>query len=336
MELFGRHPKDDLNDLVEVSFQLVKKIETANIVVVGASGFLGGWLTSYFAFLSSLGLFRGTLTLVVRDINSLSEFQTVLSTSNSTVLTSSSLESHSFSELNSDRIVVLFAATSTSTAGLKISQHTEQSTQLAAKLVQKIARKDLTFVHLSSGGLYHSEARSRKTIPGGFATKESSTDSYIQEKLNLESWSKQMHLDGNLEARNPRLFSFYGPGLQMDRHYAIAEFMKCALSGLPIQIRGNPQNLRSYLYPTDSIFQIIQQCLPEKPSHIQIGSSKAMSILEVAQTISEEFNVPYSISEDHLVEFDHYVPLDVPQVDRKDFQMGLRDWAKWLNRGSDK
>ena len=41
--------------------------------------------------------------------------------------------------------------------------------------------------------------------------------------------------------------------------------MKCALSGLPIQIRGNPQNLRSYLYPTDSIFQIIDSRLNGKP-----------------------------------------------------------------------
>ena len=331
MELFGRHPKDNLNELVEASLQIVKKIETVNIVVVGASGFLGGWLTSYFAFLKSRGQFKGTLTLIVRNTNSLNEFQSALGISNSTILTSSSLQNYSFSKLNSDRIVVLFAATSTSTSGLKISQTTGQSTQLAAKLVQKIARNDLTFVHLSSGGIYQSDARLRDTIPGEFGTKKSSTDSYVQEKLNLESWSKQMHVDGHLEARNPRLFSFYGPGLQMDRHYAIAEFMKCALNGIPIQIRGNPQNLRSYLYPTDAIFQIVQQCLPERPLHSQIGSSHAMSILEVVQIISSEFNVPYTISEDHLAGFDHYVPLDVPQVDRKDFRMGLRDWAKWLD-----
>jgi dTDP-glucose 4,6-dehydratase len=333
LELFGKHPKDDLNELAVASLQIVRKIETVNVVIVGASGFLGGWLTSYFSYMSSRGLFRGTLTLIVRSENSLAEFQTILSASNSTILTSTSLESHSFSELNSDRTIILFAATSTSTSGLKISETTGQSIQLAEKLVQKISRRDLTFIHLSSGGLYETDARSKKAIPGVFETKKSSTDSYVQEKLNLESWSKQMYLEGYFEVRNPRLFSFYGPGLQMDRHYAIAEFMKCALGGLPIVIRGNPENLRSYLYPTDAISQIVQQCLPEEPIHSQIGSAKPISILEVAKIISSEFNVPYTVSENHLVEIDHYVPLDVPDVNQKDFLMGLKDWAEWLNNG---
>lgn len=333
MELFGKHPKDDLIELAEASFQIVKNIETVNVVVVGASGFLGGWLTSYFAFLNRVGQFKGTLTLIVRNANSLHEFRTVLSTSNTTVLTSSILENHSFSELNSDRTIILFAATSTATSGLKISEATGESIQLAKKLVQKIARNDLTFVHLSSGGLYQSDARSRETIPSDFETMKSSDDSYVQEKLNLENWSKQIHVGSHFEARNPRLFSFYGPGLQMDRHYAIAEFMKCALGGVPILIRGNPQNLRSYLYPTDAISQILQQCLADKPKYGQIGSANPMSILEVAQIISSEFNVPYEVIEDHRVEIDHYVPLDVPRFDKRDFRMGLRVWAKWLEKG---
>ncbi len=334
MELFGKYPKEDLNELAVASLQIVKSIETVNVVIVGAAGFLGGWLTSYFSYMSSRGLFGGTLTLVVRSENSLAEFQTILSTSNSTILTSSSLESHSFSQLNSDRTIILFAATSTSTSGLKISETTRQSMQLAEKLVQKIARKDLTFIHLSSGGLYETDARSKKTIPREFKTKKSSTDSYVQEKLNLENWSKLMHLEGYFEVRNPRLFSFYGPGLQMDRHYAIAEFMKCALGGLPIIIRGNPENLRSYLYPTDAISQILQQCLPEEPKHSQIGSANPISILEVAKIISSEFNVEYTVSQDHLVEIDHYVPLDVPFDSKKNFLMGLNDWAEWLNKGN--
>ena len=155
---------------------------------------------------------------------------------------------------------------------------------------------------------------------------------YDLNKEILEKWSKQAEDSGLLTARNPRLFSFYGPGLDLDRHYAIGEFMRLGKSGNPIVIKGRPDNLRSYLYPTDAIFQLLLQCSVEVPQFSQIGSAHAVSILETALIIGEFYNVKVEVDLVHSIEIDNYVPSDVYLGQERNLIAGIMQWERWLSR----
>jgi dTDP-glucose 4,6-dehydratase len=333
MQLFGRLPLENFKALRVSTEDLIEENLYTNFVIIGASGFLGRWIATYLKFLQQNGDFLGTLSLIVRDPMKLSEFRDMSNSKLERIIPTKNLDSMSFSHLNSNRVVVIFAASSTSAVNIKLEGGGNEGIQLAEKVVALLPSRNITFVHLSSGGIYQPEARELGAIPREHRTQAASSDLYINEKISLENWSRSQSELGVLIARNPRLFSFYGPGLQLDRHFAISEFMGKARKRLPILITGNPANMRSYLYPTDAILQLLLQCRIQDPVYTQIGSANPMTIYKAGETIAREFGVSIEISDKASPAIDNYVPDDIPSAPEKNFNQGIKEWARWLDTG---
>ena len=331
MKLFGRLPLEDFEALGNSTKKLIEENRHTNFVIIGASGFLGRWVATYLKFMHMNGEFLGTLSLIVRDPNKISEFCHMPSSPLQRITQVDSLDSKSFSHLNADRVVVIFAASSTMTATRVSDKTNYEPIQLAERVFSFLPSGNTTFVHLSSGGIYGPEARELDAIPRENRIQTERVNSYINEKIILENWSKSQSERGRFTARNPRLFSFYGPGLQLDRHFAIGEFMVRGRNGLPILITGNPANKRSYLYPTDAISQLLLQCCSQDPVHTQIGSTNPITILSAGETIGKEFSVPLVILDSPTPTLDNYVPKDVPRATEKNFGQGIKDWSRWLD-----
>lgn len=330
MELFGILPQSDLEELAGLTSKLVKDNRNTNFVVIGASGFLGRWLSTFLIFLQVHGEFKGTVSHVVRDISRVSELEPLSNPSRSRVIPVKNLDSNSFSHLTDDRVVVFFAATSTNTSTRNLLSP-ESHTFLAEKVVACLPQANLTFIHLSSGGVYAPSARQLSSIPKEYKLQDHTIDFYTKEKLELEMWSNQLERQGRLIARNPRLFSFYGPGLQLDRHFAIGEFMARGKTQQDIRINGNPENLRSYLYPTDAIWQLLLQTNTDGPIHSQIGSCTSITIAEAGSAIADMYGVRLESSRQREAVINNYVPQDVPILKEVNFGRGLNRWREWLN-----
>ncbi|CAM8619752.1 NAD-dependent epimerase/dehydratase family protein [Candidatus Planktophila dulcis] len=330
MELFGILPQGDLEELAGLTERLVQDNRNTNFVVIGASGFLGRWLSTFFTFLQVSGEAKGTVSHVVRDASKVSELEALSNSSVSRVIQIEKLDTNSFSHMTEDRVVVFFAATSTTSSTMN-PLSSVSSTLLAEKVVSLLPQRDLTFIHLSSGGVYAPSARQLSSIPKGYKLQDQGADNYTREKIDLEMWSNKLGSQGRLIARNPRLFSFYGPGLQLDRHFAIGEFMARGKIKQDIQINGNPENLRSYLYPTDAIRQLLLQTYTGKPSYSQVGSSVSITIAETGIAIADLYGVNLEISSQHETGINHYVPQDIPKLKEVIFSQGLNRWRKWLN-----
>lgn len=330
MNLFGLLPEEDFETLSDSTRELVQELGNVNFVVIGASGFLGRWLASFFTYLQLSGTFQGTLTLIARDESKIVEFQNMPQSQLRRVIQTDKLRSNSFSHLNPERVVVFFAASSTSSATLLREKSDEKAVLLAEQVISSMPEKHVTFIHLSSGGIYDPSARQLQAIPSNYKLQIASENAYIDEKIYLEAWSRKQNLLGRFTSRNPRLFSFYGPGLQLDRHFAIGEFMRQGIEGSPILVKGNPSNMRSYLYPTDAIWQLLLQGQLSEPVHQQLGSGRPIAIHEVAKLIAGVYGVPFHLSATHSQNTDNYVPLDVPTVSEKRFDLGIQTWARWL------
>jgi nucleoside-diphosphate-sugar epimerase len=330
MKLYGGLPYNDLCDLSERISSLSDEILHSNFVIVGATGFLGRWLSASLSYMSENDIFLGSLTLMSRNERSLNELKPDLNVKLIKSVSTTGVTKEDFLHFNSDRTVVIFAATSTSESGKSLSVSKQNSTELAKKVVDSLPTSDNTFVHLSSGGIYEKNSRLLKQIPKDHKTQTKSLDSYIHEKISLENWSTAEESAGRLNVRNPRLFSFYGPGLQLDRHFVIGEFVKRARLGLTIEIKGNPANLRSYLYPSEAVMQILEQCGTSPAKYSQIGSGIPYSILQIAETVANFFNVEYRVSNHQNEQVDNYVPQDVPTVRERSIQEGIKVWDSWL------
>lgn len=334
MRIFGSLPESDLQELRESFLRDFSELETVDFVIVGATGFLGKWISTFLTYLQQGDVAKGSLTLCARDSERLSAISKLNPAGETRIVDIESMNQGTFIHLvNSPRVVVIYAATSTSDSSAKQRLSEDAILELPRALMRLIPGTHITFVHLSSGGIYTNEARSLKAIPSGFDVKSETEDLYILQKIVLEKWTDSQSLDDSVLMRNPRLFAFYGPGLQMDRHYAIADFMNRGRRKLPIIINGNPENLRSYLYPTDALHQILSQCLLAPPIHQQIGSSVARSIISVAQVVASEYKVGVETITGVKLNTDNYVPLDVPDSTTEKFEIGVSKWRQWLDLG---
>ena len=74
---------------------------------------------------------------------------------------------------------------------------------------------------------------------------------YAEAKRLAETMFAAATESGDVEAVVARLFAFIGPRIPLDAHFAAGNFLRDALAGRPVEVHGDGQPRRSYLYAGD-------------------------------------------------------------------------------------
>lgn len=83
-----------------------------------------------------------------------------------------------------------------------------------------------------------------------------------------------------------RCFSFAGPYLPLDLHYAFGNFIRNAQLNEPIVIKGDGRDRRSYLYIGDAMAWLLNLLLDPHNSIYNVGSENDLTIFELATKIT--------------------------------------------------
>ena len=145
------------------------------------------------------------------------------------------------------------------------------------------------FLFLSSGAVYGKQPPSVARIPESYdsAPPTNTTQSaYGQAKRAAEWIAFEMGKTQQMDVCVARCFSFVGPYLPLDKHFAIGNFIRDSMSGNPIRLTGNGTPSRSYLYASDLSVWLWTILLRGKNHEIyNVGSDKDITILELAKLV---------------------------------------------------
>lgn len=190
------------------------------------------------------------------------------------------------------------------------------------------------FLFLSSGAVYGPIPDGMGRVPESFSGAPDTTDvnSALGEAKRaaefLSNFYAEKHGWDNVVAR---CFSFAGPLLPLDLHYAIGNFIGQSLRNEDIIVKGDGAPIRSYMYMADLVVWLLA-LLTQKTTHrvYNVGSDQAISIKELALLVRDTLNSgksvrvmgqsPYSVG--NIIRNSY-----VPDISRARCELSLEAWT---------
>jgi nucleoside-diphosphate-sugar epimerase len=279
-------PTTDLLEIVNNPWIKWDEFYHANILITGASGFVGKWLIGALDF-------ANTQLNLEMQIHAVSRFGIAENDIGTNTYNNINQIRQDIRNLNLEPKVefthVIHGATPS------VPKHGSQNLDFLRETIEKgslnlfsqVSNQSNSpkVINLSSGAANLREPLS--VALQEFATSPSPAKIYAIKKNQVEKELSDYLTTGKIRGFSARLFAFAGPHIALDAHFAVGNFMSDALHGREIKIRGNPATRRSYLYPTDLVGQLLASFSKNMNPVVEIGSREIVSIEELAQTISE-------------------------------------------------
>jgi dTDP-glucose 4,6-dehydratase len=125
-----------------------------------------------------------------------------------------------------------------------------------------------------------------------------------------------------------RPFSFVGPGLPLDRHFAIGNFVADALTEGPVIVHGDGTPVRSYLYAADMaawLWTILTEGRSGRAYNV--GSERAVTIAEAAAIVAAAARPRRDVRVEGAPGAGGGGSWYVPSTERARVELGVREWT---------
>ena len=186
---------------------------------------------------------------------------------------------------------------------------------------------------LSSGAVYRQPSVAGHPLceddPLAWDTLDDDRRVYHQAKRAMESLVVAGGLDGVPAVSIARLFAFVGPGLPLDRHFAIGNFIADVVSGGPVVVHGDGTPVRSYLYAADMAAWLWTILLDGRAGRAyNVGSQRAVTIAETARMVAATTTPPVEVRVEGACGAGGGGGWYVPDTGRARRELGLDEWTR--------
>lgn len=283
----------EIERAVERSAALCEELRGRSLFVTGGTGLFGRWLAESLVAANrrlDLGL---RLTLLTRDPAAFAARAPQLAQDAAVRLVAGDVRRFDAADARFDYVVhgatTSAAETFQGESALRKFDTLVEGTRRVTDLAGGSGAKRLLF--LSSGVAYGTPPADMTQIPETFAGAPDSCDigaALGHAKRAAEYLcAEQAHRHG-FEFAVARCFSFVGPFLPLDLHYALGNFIRQALTENAIVVKGDGTPLRAYLYLGDLVTWLLTLLVrPCRHTIYNVGSDRAVAIRELAERVRD-------------------------------------------------
>jgi nucleoside-diphosphate-sugar epimerase len=155
------------------------------------------------------------------------------------------------------------------------------------------------FLFTSSGAVYGRQppelSHVDETYLGG-PDSLSPASAYHEGKRVAELMGSIAANRGQVDVKIARMFAFVGPHLPIDAHFAIGNFIRDALQGGPVVVRGDGTAVRSYLYGADMaiwLWRVLVRGIPGRAYNV--GSEHSIDVRSLAHAVASTSTPPLDV-----------------------------------------
>lgn len=293
-----------IQDLEAVTSSGTKKLDllrNESLLITGGTGFVGTWLSELVIYLNDQHGFKTRLALLATNTGSFRKNVPHIAERDDVQLIERDIRN--LTDIPSDFSYIIHAAATPdrrvhASEPLRTVQTIVEGTNSLLEYASRSSdvRKIL---NLSSGLVYGAQPWETKGISenmmGGLDCGAFSS-AYAESKRMGEIICSIYRNQHRLPIVTARPFAFIGPHQLLDRPWAINNFIRDGLLGGPIRILGDGRTVRSYMYPSDMAWWLLNILVRgEVGQSYNVGSPDPISLQDLAQKIASNFQTPPKI-----------------------------------------
>jgi nucleoside-diphosphate-sugar epimerase len=283
----------DLDHILDYTRDLWEDLRGERLFITGGTGFFGHWLVESFLYANRRLDLKASASILSRKPDSAKQtFPHLFADSAINMLKG---EICNFEYPRGEFSHIIHAATESS------AKLNAENPLLMLDTIIEGTRHTLEFAKhcraekfllTSSGAVYGKQPPEMTHIPEDYNGAPDPLDpksAYGQGKRIAEHLCTH-YADPKFEIKIARGFAFVGPYLPLDIHFAIGNFIRDAMNGGPIIIKGDGSPYRSYLYAADMAIWLWTILLRGESLHpYNVGSEHDYSIADIAKHIAEYY-----------------------------------------------
>lgn len=285
----------DLEEINQNSSSDLEELVNKPLVITGASGFVGTWLTLSWVSARKKLHGRGQLLVTSRNPQSLLPLTNVFDPRSPITALSSDIRSlHIPSEFRDGSLI--HAATPASAA----LNSSDPATMLKIiiegqeRVLAEAVRMNNKVLFLSSGAVYGRQPLGLGHLPESWegAPQIGETNfAYHEGKRIAELMGNIAAEKQGLHFVTARLFAFIAPFLPLGAHFAAGNFIRDAVTSNQIEIQSGGGSIRSYLYATDLCSSLWALLLRGQTMRAyNVGSDQEVTIRKLANEVVNRMN----------------------------------------------
>jgi len=299
-----------------------------HILVTGGTGFMGSWLAEMVSWLNDTHGFGIDLLLLSPSASTFAERAPNLATRSDVTLIEQ--DARDITELPEGVAYVIHAAgTPDNRVHVTDPLRTMSTIARGTSAVMHAAAASAGLrkvLNVSSGLVYGAQPLDMLRIPeshAGGPRPDSISSIYAEAKRYAEAEAAAWRSQSKVPVVTARPFAFIGPYQGLDKPWAVNNFLRDALLGVPIRILGDAETVRSYMYPSDMAFWLLAILAEGTPgTAYNVGSPDDITLGALAGRIAESFDKPPAVVRRPLGEL--RTTRFVPDVTRAQSALGLR------------